>query len=117
MTDFPILSPRAYENIGAVNFPGPANNSSIMKTRLCNKLHFFTAVKSIIFRRKIVIFFYLCSLKTLIMGTNNLCFRAKKKENNVYPFKPQFYCIKVGCKGSTLHGHVSDLFYHDVRYL
>ena len=29
--------------------------------------------------------------------TNNLCFRAKKK--NVYPCKPQFYYIKVGCKG------------------
>ena len=30
-----------------------------------------------------------------------------KKENNVYPCKPQFYYIKVGCKGYTLHGHVS----------
>ena len=33
------------------------------------------------------------------MSTHNLCFRAKKKENNVYPCKPQFYYIKVGCKG------------------
>ena len=33
-------------------------------------------------------------------------FKSKKYENNVYPCKPQFYYIKVGCKGSTLHGHV-----------
>ena len=26
--------------------------------------------------------------------------------NNVHPCKPQFYYIKVGCKGCTLHGHV-----------
>ena len=26
---------------------------------------------------------------------------------NVYPCKPLFYYIKVGCKGSTLHGHDS----------
>ena len=30
----------------------------------------------------------------------------QKSENNVYPCKPQFYYIKVGCKGSTLHRHV-----------
>ena len=50
--------------------------------------------------------FFLFLLKTLIMGTreavltstHNLCFRAKK-EKNVYPCKPQFYYIKVGCKG------------------
>ena len=28
----------------------------------------------------------------------NLCFRAKIRKN-VYPCKPQFYYIKVGCKG------------------
>ena len=32
------------------------------------------------------------------MSTHNLCFRAKIRKN-VYPCKPQFYCIKVGCKG------------------
>ena len=26
-------------------------------------------------------------------------FLSKDKENNVYPYKPQFYCIKVGFKG------------------
>ena len=25
--------------------------------------------------------------------------KKKKKKNNVYPCKPQFYCIKVGFKG------------------
>ena len=39
------------------------------------------------------------------MSTHNLCFRAKIRKN-VYPCKPQFYYVKVGCKGSTLHGHV-----------
>ena len=32
------------------------------------------------------------------MSTHNLCFRAKIRKN-VYPSKPQFYYIKVGCKG------------------
>ena len=26
-------------------------------------------------------------------------FKSKNKKNNVYPCKPQFYYIKVGCKG------------------
>ena len=33
-------------------------------------------------------------------------FLSRKKKNNVYPFKPQFYCIKVGFKGSKLYRHV-----------
>ena len=35
-----------------------------------------------------------------------LCFRATVRKN-VYPCKSQFYHIKVGCKGYTLHGHVN----------
>ena len=31
------------------------------------------------------------------MSTHNLFFKNKK--NNVYPYKPQFYYIKVGFKG------------------
>ena len=27
-------------------------------------------------------------------------------KNNVYPCKPQFYCIKMGIKGSTLYRYV-----------
>ena len=34
------------------------------------------------------------------------------KRKNVYPCKPKFYYIKVGCKGSTLHGHVSMMSMH-----
>ena len=34
-------------------------------------------------------------------------FLNKNKENNVYPCKPQFYCIKVGFRGSKLYRHVS----------
>ena len=32
------------------------------------------------------------------MSTHDLCFRAKIRKNE-YPCKPQFYYIKVGCKG------------------
>ena len=31
--------------------------------------------------------------------TNNLCFRAKIRKKYVYPCKPQFYYLKVGCEG------------------
>ena len=33
------------------------------------------------------------------MSTHNLCFGAKIRKK-VYPCKPQFYYIKVGCKGA-----------------
>ena len=33
-------------------------------------------------------------------------FLSRKKKNNVYPCKPQFYYIKVGLRGSTLYRHV-----------
>ena len=35
------------------------------------------------------------------MSTHNLCFGANIRKN-VYPCKPQFYYIKVGCKGVFL---------------
>ena len=43
------------------------------------------------------VIFFLFFLKTKIAGTRSL-FRAKNKKNNVYPSKPQFYFIKLGCK-------------------
>ena len=33
-------------------------------------------------------------------------FLNRNKKNNVYPCKPQFYCIKVGLKGSKLYRYV-----------
>ena len=36
-------------------------------------------------------------------------FRAKVRKNE-HPCNPVFHCIKVGCKGSTLHGLVSMMF-------
>ena len=30
-------------------------------------------------------------------------FFSRNKKNNVYPYKPQFYYIKVGFKGSKLY--------------
>ena len=40
-----------------------------------------------------------------------LCFRAKIRKN-VYPCKPQFYYIKVGCKGVF----ITRTCYHDVSF-
>ena len=36
--------------------------------------------------------------EAVLTSTLNLCFGAKIREK-VYPCKPQFYYIKVGCKG------------------
>ena len=35
----------------------------------------------------------------VLTSTHDLCFRAKISKKNVYPCKPHFYYIKVGCKG------------------
>ena len=35
-------------------------------------------------------------------GYHNLCFLSRNKKNNVYPYKPQFYYIKVGFKGVNI---------------
>ena len=44
-------------------------------------------------------------IEAVLTGTHGLCFGAKIREK-VYPCKPQFYYIKVGCKGCSLHGLV-----------
>ena len=36
--------------------------------------------------------------EAVLTSIHNLCFGAKNKKK-VYPCKPQFYYIKVGCKG------------------
>ena len=36
--------------------------------------------------------------KAVLTSTHNLCFRAKTKIKYIF-CKPQFYYIKVGCKG------------------
>ena len=33
-------------------------------------------------------------------------FLSRNNKNNVYPCKPQFYCIKVGFRGSKLYRYV-----------
>ena len=44
------------------------------------------------------------------LGNSNECpqsmFLSRNKKNNVYPCKPQFYCIKVGFKGAKLYRYV-----------
>ena len=41
---------------------------------------------------------YTLEREAVLTSTHNLCFRANIRKN-VYPCKPQFYYIKVGCKG------------------
>ena len=45
------------------------------------------------------------------MSTHDLCCSAKIRKN-VYPFKPQFDCIKVGYKGYKLLGCVIMMTYN-----
>ena len=40
-------------------------------------------------------------------------FLSRNKKNNIYPCKPQFYCIKGGLRGSKLYRHV---FVMNCRY-
>ena len=50
------------------------------------------------------------SLDPLCRGGSNeyphSMFLSRNKKNNVYPCKRQFYCIKVGFKGSKLYRYV-----------
>ena len=39
---------------------------------------------------------------TVLTGTHGLCLRVEISKN-IYPCKPHFYYIKVGCKGSKSH--------------
>ena len=51
--------------------------------------------------------------EAVLTSTHNLCCRAKLRKNEyMYLCKPQFYYIKVGCKGSTIYGHVSMMIMH-----
>ena len=49
--------------------------------------------------------------EAVLTSTHNLCFRAKKGKNG-YPCKPQFYYIKLGCKGVN----TSQTCYHDGKF-
>ena len=46
----------------------------------------------------------------VLTSTHNLCFRAKIR-NNVYTCNPQFYYIKVGCKGV----YITRICFHDEK--
>ena len=53
---------------------------------------------------------YTLEPEAVLTSTHDPCFRAKKRKN-AYPGKPQFYYIKVGCKGMF----ITRTCYHDVR--
>ena len=63
-----------------------------------------TCTHNLCFRAKI-------RYEAVLTCTYNLCFRAKIRKN-VYPYKPQFYYIKVGCKGVF----ISRTCLHDVNF-
>ena len=46
------------------------------------------------------------TLEPPLTSTHNLCFEAKIRKKCIPLLKPKFYYIKVGCKGSSLHGLV-----------
>ena len=47
--------------------------------------------------------------EVVLTSTHNLCFRATIRKK-VFPGKPQFYYIKVGCKGV----YITRICYHNV---
>ena len=83
----------------------------ITKTRLLKYIENFTSKKTENFQIKISDIFHIfaqnidCgySLEPPRRGGSNgypqSMFLSRNKKNNVYPCKPQFYCIKVGFKG------------------
>ena len=52
----------------------------------------------LIFAQNIDCGYTLERLEAVLTSNHNLCFEAKIRKN-VYPCKPKFYYIKVGCKG------------------
>ena len=48
--------------------------------------------------------------EAVLMCTHNLCFSAEKKMYT--PYKAQFYYIKVGVSGCSMHGHVCMMDIH-----
>ena len=61
----------------------------------------FHGCKNVHFQMKIFIFFLIFAQNIdcgVLTSTHNLCFGAKIRKKS-YPCKPQFYYIKVGCKG------------------
>ena len=87
------------------------HQASITKTCLFKYTEKLITEKLKIFRQKIQIFFIFLlrnidfgySLEPPRRGGSNeypqSMFLSRNKKNNVYPYKPQFYYIKVGFKG------------------
>ena len=59
----------------------------------CKKVHF--QIQMNFFN---IFLIFAQNIEAVLTSTHNLCFGAKIRKN-VYPCKPHFYYIKVGCKG------------------
>ena len=46
------------------------------------------------------------SAQNIDYGYSQSMFLSTNKKNNVYPYKPQFYCIKVAFQGVNIIRHV-----------
>ena len=73
-------------------------NTSMLYTTI------FQGCKNDNFQMKNIDIFPIFTLSEAVLtSTHNLCFRAKIRKN-VYPCKPHFYYIKMGCKGVKITG-------------
>ena len=88
----------------------PKDQGTITKTRLFKYIENFTSQNWKCSDEKLWYFPYLCSKHRLWVLVRTASARRfvrvpttyvfeQNKKNNVYPCKPQFYCIKVGFKG------------------
>ena len=85
------------------------NDFLSLQNMSCNKQQIFHGCKKdnfqmknydifLIFAQNIDCGYTLELIEAVLTSTHNLCFRAKVRKN-VYPCKPQFFYIKVVCKG------------------
>ena len=88
------------------------SENSTLRKHAYSKILKIPSPKTESFQIKVLIFFfsYFCSKHRLRYsceppgrgGSNEYpysMFLSRNKKNNIYPCKPQFYCIKVGFKG------------------
>ena len=113
-----------YENYRTRRLVRIQISRNIRKHTFAFRKHAYSAIlkisapKTESFQIKILIFFHISaqnidcgySLEPPRRGGSNECpqsmFLSRNKKNNVYPCKPQFYCIKVGFKRSKLYRYI-----------
>ena len=77
----------------------PMQNTAIFHGCENDNFQLIFSIFIFLLKTYIVVSRYNRHIDAVLTSTHNICFRAKIKKNNVYPCKPQFYYIKVGCTG------------------